>query len=80
CLSLPEQYAEVLRPKNVRVRYVDHENEIREIDASGILSVCVQHEIDHLEGTLFVDHLSSLRRKMIIRKLQKTQKLAGASA
>ena len=79
CLSLPEQYAEVLRPKNVRVRYVDHENEIREIDASGILSVCVQHEIDHLEGTLFVDHLSSLRRKMIIRKLQKTQKLAGAS-
>ncbi|MCK4938997.1 MAG: peptide deformylase [Rhodospirillaceae bacterium] len=79
CLSLPEQYAEILRPKNVRVRYVDHENEIREIDAEGILSVCVQHEIDHLEGTLFVDYLSALRRKMIIRKLQKMQKLAGAN-
>ena len=79
CLSLPDQYADVLRPKNVRVRYVDHENEIREIDAEGILSVCVQHEIDHLEGTLFVDYLSALRRKMIIRKLQKTQKLAGVN-
>ncbi|MCK5167362.1 MAG: peptide deformylase [Rhodospirillaceae bacterium] len=79
CLSLPDQYADVLRPKNVRVRYVDHENEIREIDAETILSVCVQHEIDHLEGTLFVDYLSALRRKMIIRKLQKTQKLAGVN-
>lgn len=79
CLSLPDQYADVLRPKNVRVRYIDHENEIREIDAESILSVCVQHEIDHLEGTLFVDYLSALRRKMIIRKLQKTQKLAGAN-
>ena len=78
CLSLPDQYAEVLRPSVVRVRYVDHENEIREIEAQGILSVCIQHEIDHLEGTLFVDYLSALRRKMIIRKLQKTQKLAGA--
>lgn len=78
CLSLPDQYAEVLRPSVVRVRYVDHENEIREIEAHGILSVCIQHEIDHLEGTLFVDYLSALRRKMIIRKLQKTQKLAGA--
>ncbi|MCK5546045.1 MAG: peptide deformylase [Rhodospirillaceae bacterium] len=80
CLSLPDQYADVLRPKNVRVRYVDHENEIREIDAEGMLSVCVQHEIDHLEGTLFVDYLSTLRRKMIIRKLQKIQKLAEANA
>ncbi len=79
CLSLPDQYADVLRPKNVRVRYIDHENEIREIDTEGILSVCVQHEIDHLEGTLFVDYLSALRRKMIIRKLQKIQKLAEAN-
>ena len=79
CLSLPDQYAEVLRPSRVRVRYIDHENEIREIEAQGILSVCIQHEIDHQEGTLFVDYLSSLRRKMIIRKLQKNQKLAGAS-
>ncbi|MDH3336018.1 MAG: peptide deformylase [Rhodospirillaceae bacterium] len=80
CLSLPEQFAEVLRPSRVRVRYIDKQNEIREIEAQGILSVCIQHEIDHLDGKLFVDYLSALRRKMIIRKLQKTQKLAGASA
>ena len=80
CLSLPDQYAEVLRPSAVRVRYIDQQNEIREIEAQGILSVCIQHEMDHLEGKLFVDYLSALRRKMILRKLQKTQKLAGASA
>ena len=80
CLSLPDQYAEVLRPSAVRVRYIDQQNEIREIEAQGILSVCIQHEMDHLEGKLFVDYLSALRRKMILRKLQETQKLAGASA
>lgn len=76
CLSLPDHYADVTRPKSVRVRYIDRENEIREIDADGMLSVCVQHEIDHLEGKLFVDYISALRRKMIIRKLQKSQKQA----
>lgn len=74
CLSLPEQYAEVTRPARVRVRYLDQENEIRELEAEGILAVCLQHEMDHLEGTLFVDHISTLKRGMIMRRLVKAQK------
>jgi len=74
CLSLPEQYAEVMRPTAVRVRYLDHENEIRELDADEILGICVQHEMDHLEGTLFVDRVSNLKRNMILRKLQKARR------
>ncbi len=84
CLSLPEHYAEVARPARVRVRYLDHENAIRELDAEGLLGTCFQHEMDHLEGILFVDHLSALKRNMILRKLIKTKKAdktpAGASA
>lgn len=76
CLSLPDHYAEVARPIAVRVRYLDHENEIREIDAEGILATCIQHEMDHLEGTLFVDHISSLKRNIILRKLTKSKRLA----
>jgi len=74
CLSLPEQFADVLRPTAVKVRYLDHENEIRELDADEMLGICVQHEMDHLDGTLFVDHLSNLKRNMILRKLQKSRK------
>lgn len=74
CLSLPEQFAEVVRPESVRVRYLDHENEVRELEASGLLAVCVQHEMDHLDGTLFVDHISALKRNMILRKLQKSRR------
>lgn len=74
CLSLPEQFAEVVRPSAVRVRYLDHENEIRELDADEMLGICVQHEMDHLDGTLFVDHISSLKRNMILRKLQKARR------
>lgn len=74
CLSLPEQFAEVKRPLAVRVRYLDYQNEIRELDADEILGICVQHEMDHLEGTLFVDRLSNLKRNMILRKLQKSRK------
>ncbi|MCK5574190.1 MAG: peptide deformylase [Sphingomonadales bacterium] len=74
CLSLPEHFADVTRPKAVRVRYLDHENEVRELDADDLLAVCVQHEIDHLEGTLFVDRVSSLKRNMILRKLQKSRR------
>ncbi len=74
CLSLPEQYAEVVRPVEVKIRYLDYQNEIREIDADGLLGLCIQHEMDHLEGTLFVDHLSNLKRNMILRKLQKARK------
>ncbi len=74
CLSLPEHFSEVVRPVNIRVRYLDHENEIREMDADGILAVCIQHEIDHLDGILFVDHISALKRNMILRKLTKIKK------
>jgi peptide deformylase len=74
CLSLPEHYAEVERPKSIRLRYLDHENEIREIEATGLLATCLQHEIDHLDGVLFVDHISTLKRGMILRKLAKTKR------
>lgn len=74
CLSLPDHYAEVTRPEKVKVKYLDYENEIREIEAEGILSTCLQHEIDHLDGTLFVDHISMIKRKMILRKLTKFKK------
>src|SRR5665213_1010629 len=74
CLSLPEHYAEVSRPAEIKLRYLDHENEIREIDATGLLATCIQHEIDHLDGVLFVDHISALKRGMILRKLAKAKR------
>jgi peptide deformylase len=74
CLSLPEHYAEVTRPAAIRLRYLDYQNEIREIEASGLLAMCLQHEIDHLDGVLFVDHISSLKRGMILRKLAKAKR------
>ncbi|MDE2165222.1 MAG: peptide deformylase [Alphaproteobacteria bacterium] len=75
CLSLPEQYADVERPVAVRVRYLDEQNEIRELEAKGLLATCIQHEIDHLDGVLFVDHISALKRGIILRKLAKTKRL-----
>ena len=80
CLSLPDHYAEVVRPDTITVRYLDRDNEIREIKAEGILATCIQHEIDHLDGILFVDHVSALKRNMILRKLTKAKKLAEAHA
>jgi peptide deformylase len=80
CLSLPEHYAEVSRPAKIRVRYLDHENEIRELEAEGMLATCIQHEMDHLDGILFVDHLSALKRNIILRKLVKAKKTALAPA
>ena len=80
CLSLPDHYAEVERPDWVKIRYLDRDNEIREIMADGIMATCIQHEIDHLDGVLFVDHVSSLKRNMILRKLQKAKKLAQQTA
>ena len=74
CLSLPEHYAEVTRPAAIRLRYIDYQNEIREMEASGLLAMCLQHEIDHLDGILFVDHISSLKRSMILRKLAKAKR------
>ena len=74
CLSLPEHYAEVTRPEKIRLRYLDYQNEIREIEASALLATCVQHEIDHLDGVLFVDHISMVKRGMILRKLAKSKR------
>ena len=74
CLSVPEHYADVGRAAAIRLRYLDHENEIREIDADGLLATCLQHEIDHLDGVLFVDHISALKRGMILRKLAKAKR------
>ncbi len=74
CLSLPEHFAEVTRPEAVRVRYLDYDNEIHEMKIDGFLAVCIQHEMDHLDGVLFVDHISSLKRGMILRRLSKLKK------
>ena len=80
CLSLPEHFAEVTRPDRVKIRYLDRDNEIREIEVDELLSTCIQHEIDHLDGILFVDHVSALKRNMILRKLVKAKKLAQQPA
>ncbi|MBM3586387.1 MAG: peptide deformylase [Alphaproteobacteria bacterium] len=74
CLSLPGQYADVTRPARVKLRYLDLMGTKREIEGDGLLSACLQHEIDHLDGVLFVDHLSALKRNMILRKLAKDLK------
>ncbi|BCX18767.1 MAG: peptide deformylase [Geminicoccaceae bacterium] len=74
CLSLPEQFAEVTRPAAVKVRYLDERGEEREVEADGMLARCLQHEVDHLDGILFVDRLSPLKRNMIMRKLAKSQR------
>ncbi len=74
CLSLPGHFAEVTRPVAVRVGYLDETGTAREVKADGLLARCLQHEIDHLDGILFVDHLSALRRNMILRKLAKNRR------
>jgi len=74
CLSVPEHYAEVARPAAVRIRYLDYENEIRELEACGLLAPCLQHEMDRREGILFSDHLTALKRNIILRKLLKAKK------
>ncbi|MDD3444685.1 MAG: peptide deformylase [Zavarzinia sp.] len=76
CLSVPEQYAEVQRPARVRVTYKDREGKDHEEEMDGLLATCIQHEMDHLEGILFVDHLSLARRSMLMRKLAKSRKFA----
>jgi peptide deformylase len=80
CLSIPEYYAEVERPASVRVRYLDRDGRLQEIEADNILAVCLQHEIDHLDGTLFIDHLSKLKRDMVIKRFAKQAKIGGKPA
>lgn len=77
CLSIPEYFAEVDRPAKVRVGYIDRDGKRQELDAEGVLAVCIQHEIDHLDGTLFIDHLSRLKRDMVIKKFTKQAKIGG---
>jgi peptide deformylase len=75
CLSIPDYYEMVTRPSSVKVRYTDRNNDAQELAASGILSTCIQHEIDHLDGVLFIDYLSKLKRDRVIKKFTKAQKL-----
>jgi peptide deformylase len=75
CLSFPDQYADVVRPAGVRVRYLDLQGKQQEQTFDGLLATCIQHEIDHLNGIVFVDHISRLKRDMIIKKLQKMKKM-----
>jgi peptide deformylase len=74
CLSIPEYYAEIERPARCRVRFLDRERKPRELDCEGLLATCVQHEVDHTNGTLFIDHLSRLKRERVIRKFAKAAK------
>jgi peptide deformylase len=78
CLSIPEIWDEVERPARIRCEYLDRDGKKQELEADGLLAVCLQHEMDHLEGILFVDHLSKLKRSMAMKKLQKAKKLKAA--
>jgi peptide deformylase len=74
CLSIPEYYEEVERPAKVRVKFFDTDGKAREIEADGLLATCLQHEIDHINGVLFIDHISKLKRAMVIKKFTKAAK------
>lgn len=74
CLSIPEQYADVARPASCRVRWLDEQGERHEEELTGLLSTCMQHEIDHLNGVLFIDHISRLKRDMVMKKLAKMRR------
>lgn len=76
CLSVPEFYEEVERPSRCRVRYLDYNGKEQTLDAEELLATCIQHEMDHLNGVLFIDRISRLKRDRIIRKLKKEQRLA----
>lgn len=75
CLSIPDYFEMVQRPRDVTVRYLDRQGEAQQIAATGLLATCLQHEIDHLNGVLFIDHISKLKRDRVIKKFQKAQKL-----
>ena len=74
CLSIPEYYEEVERPKSVKVKYLDLDLKPQEIEADGLLATCLQHEIDHINGVLFIDHISKLKRSMVMKKFKKAAK------
>ena len=74
CLSLPGHYAEIERPAECHIKYIDYTGKQKEIEANGLLSTCIQHEVDHLNGILFIDYLSKLKKDMILKKLLKNKK------
>ena len=74
CLSVPGQFAEIDRPDRCHVKYLDYNGNYKELQSEGLLATCIQHEIDHLEGILFIDYLSNLKKSMIIKKLSKRKK------
>lgn len=74
CLSVPDLYEEVTRSARVKVRHLDYEGRAQEVEADGLLAICLQHEMDHLEGILFIDHLSKLKRGMMLKKLTKARR------
>ena len=78
CLSVPEIWDEVERPAKIKAEYLDRDGKRHEIEAEGLLAVCLQHEMDHLEGVIFLDHLSKLKRNMALKKLQKAKRLKDA--
>ena len=80
CLSIPDQYAEIERPDVVRARWIDEKGASQEGEFDGLMSVCLQHEVDHLNGVLFIDHLSRLKRDMVVRKVVKARRERGAAA
>ena len=80
CLSIPEYYEEVERPQSVKVKYLDLDGKAHEIEADGLLATCLQHEIDHLNGVLFIDHISKLKRDRIVKKFTKAAKRAEEDA
>ena len=79
CLSIPDYYGDVERPSRVRVRYLDRDGKVQEMNADGLLATCVQHEIDHLNGVLFIDHLSRLKRERVMKKYTKAARLRSES-
>ncbi|RLQ87058.1 peptide deformylase [Notoacmeibacter ruber] len=79
CLSIPDYFAQVQRPATVTVEYLDLAGEKQTIEADGLMATCLQHEIDHLEGVLFIDHISRLKREMVIKKFKKLAKERGGT-
>jgi len=73
CLSVPDQYAEIERPSKCEIEYLDYDGKKKVLNAEGLLATCIQHEIDHLEGILFIDYLSKLKKSMIVKKLSKNK-------
>jgi len=80
CLSFPDQYSEVSRPDWVKIRFLNELGQPQDLHAEGLLAICLQHEIDHLDGIVFVDHLTSLKRGMILRKMKKSKRLRESEA